>query len=310
MTADHTRRRPLRTVTVTIVVVAVVLLVVRLMRHARSLLAPVHADPTRVVDEPVPGRDDVVFDARLGYRLPRNATWPVPGGMRHTNDHGFVSATDLGDEIPGPRILWLADELFGGVPDADTASALVQAGLREHNVWQTASVLDATTAGDGLWHEALRARVLVPRYQPAILLTCVHVTDDLSALDDEALPERGELLAQAGAGTGPEAIARMARVCVRHLLQVAPRHGGALLVVLVPDRTLLGAPAGGELRSALDDFRGILDSLHVANLDLTGEWTAADAGTLYLDDGRLGPKGHARVAVAVLARIRRILDVL
>jgi hypothetical protein len=102
----------------------------------------------------------------------------------------------------------------------------------------------------------------------------------------------------------------MARASIERLLAVAPRHGGTLLVVLLPDRSLLGAAADASALRLAGSFRATLQELHVSHLDLLTAWTPAEAEALYLPDGRLGPLAHDRIASQVAARVERILDAL
>lgn len=120
----------------------------------------------------------------------------------------------------------------------------------------------------------------------------------------------------------PETLPPRAELCLRTLRDAAPR--GALLIVLLPAPELVEPlPAGlrlsadGERIAALGfsrRARGILlaavEREHVAHLDALPVLADATGGSAFAADGALAPAGHAALAQALAARLRRLLAAL
>lgn len=163
--------------------------------------APLQLDPA-ILTEPerdIHGRDAFAGEAYAGHRLRRGlevtreltalaggAPITVVGG---TDDQGLSGRGSRGLEIPGPRILLLGDDLLcASAPLGEDLPALLQAALREAGTGEGTTVLAAPCEEYGLLHYGLRAHSLVERYQPDLVVACVHLGDDLVALADPRVP--------------------------------------------------------------------------------------------------------------------------
>ncbi len=163
--------------------------------------APLQLDAA-ILSEPereIPGRDDFAGDAYAGHRLRRDLELrrelvPLAGGPPSTvaggtDDQGLLGSGSRGLEIPGPRILLLGDDLLTvSAPRGEDLPSLLQAALRETGIGEGTTVLAAPCDEYGLLHYGLRAHTLVERYQPDLVVLCVHLGDDLAALADPRLP--------------------------------------------------------------------------------------------------------------------------
>jgi hypothetical protein len=108
--------------------------------------------------------------------------------VKRRDRHGFLRADALPEVLQGPRIVALGDShLDGVVPMPDNLGALLEAALRERpggEHW----VLNAGCGFYSLFQYALRARTLVARYRPQVVIAVVFCGNDFLELDNQRFP--------------------------------------------------------------------------------------------------------------------------
>lgn len=106
---------------------------------------------------------------------------------------GFLRDDDLPSELTDPRVLFLGDShLDGVVSTADNLTSILERDLRE--VGQPVWMLNAGCGLYSLWQYVLRARTLVPRYRPAVVVVVVFLGNDLLELEDPRRPHLDDAL--------------------------------------------------------------------------------------------------------------------
>ena len=122
---------------------------------------------------------------------------------KRRDSRGFLRAVDLPDELAGRRVLALGDShLDGVVSTAQNLTSIVEESLRkdtggEH--W----VLNAGCGLYTLYQYALRARTLVPRYRPDVVLAVVFCGNDFGELDNTGFPHLDDELAERASDPEP-----------------------------------------------------------------------------------------------------------
>lgn len=100
---------------------------------------------------------------------------------------GFLRLDELPRELADPRVLFLGDSHLDGVVDTTrNVTTMLEGELRREGVH--AWMLNAGCAFYSLWQYVLRARELVPRYRPALIVTVVFCGNDFVELEDLTRP--------------------------------------------------------------------------------------------------------------------------
>ncbi len=166
-----------------------------------------------VAETPWRGDRAYAVDAEVGHRQARDVTVEFTMGaiggqpariVRRSNNHGFLGETDLPDPIPGPRIVILGDShTMGVVATADNVGLVLQDRLRTAHGVPGAHVLNAAAGHYSLYQYLLRARQLLPRYAPQVLVTVVFLGNDFLELEDVARPHVDDDLVERPASPHP-----------------------------------------------------------------------------------------------------------
>jgi hypothetical protein len=157
------------------------------------------------------GRQYVVDD-RVGWRPRANLTVKGPIASidgserrtfeRHLDNWGLVEREDFDGPPPKPAVLLLGDShVMGIVSNEENATELLQQSLRAEPGLATATVLNAASGYYSLYQYTLRARELVDRVEPALIVVVVFVGNDFHDLEDTSRPHLDDQLAESPAGS-------------------------------------------------------------------------------------------------------------
>lgn len=106
---------------------------------------------------------------------------------KHRDADGFLRRQPVPEPADRPVVLLLGDSHVDGVVDTEANVG----SLLEQRLTDTGSpcyVQNAACGFHGLWQYALRARELVPRLRPAVVVVVVFLGNDLIDLDQTLLP--------------------------------------------------------------------------------------------------------------------------
>ncbi|MBL9076127.1 MAG: hypothetical protein JNL08_01405 [Planctomycetes bacterium] len=185
--------------------------------------APVRVEPVGDGDPAPVWRDQAAFavDAVTGVR-PRRAcvvqiTLATFGEAaatvrtKHRDADGFLRRDAVAQPADRPLVLLLGDSHLDGVVDTEAnAGALLERRLAAAAA--PCYVQNAACGHHGPWQYALRARELVPRLRPAVVVVVVFLGNDLLDLDQPLLPHLDDLLREQPPREPTDAAAMLARL--------------------------------------------------------------------------------------------------
>ncbi len=150
------------------------------------------------------GQDAYVIDPKAGLRVRRSSTHRLPMVAvdssdvqeveKHRDANGFLRAHELPSPLDRPTVLAVGDShLDGIVSTADNATSLLEAAS------PIATPYYCLNAGCGyysLWQHVLRARDLLPKYHPRVVVLVVFLGNDFLDLDNPKFPHLDDTLTE------------------------------------------------------------------------------------------------------------------
>ena len=179
------------------------------------------------VDEPAwSGDATFAADPIAGFRPRRSSVARTPilavddSDVRmvekRRDNHAFLRATELPIDSPLPRVLVVGDSHVDGVVDtADNFTSLLEADSARTP--EPCLVLNAGCGLYSLWQHVLRARDLLPRHRPKVVVVVVFLGNDFLDLENPTFPHLDDALRELPAGPPPAqetTSARMAEVAI------------------------------------------------------------------------------------------------
>ncbi len=155
------------------------------------------------------GDSAYVVDAAAGFRPRRSSVSRTPMLAlddsdvqmveKHRDRNALLRATDLPEKSPLPRVLVLGDSHVDGVVStADNFTSRLEAASAT-----TAHPYLVLNAGCGLyslWQHVLRARDLLGRFHPQVVVVVVFLGNDFLDLDNPTVPHLDDALAERPGG--------------------------------------------------------------------------------------------------------------
>jgi hypothetical protein len=168
----------------------------RLLRRPTSVIVET-ADPAAAAETTWNGQEAYVVDPVAGHRCRRASTWRHPMVAIDGSDvqdvvkrrcaHGFLRADELPATLDRPTVLVLGDSHVDGVVStAENATSLLEAASRDGKT--PYYCLNAAAGYYSLWQHVLRARDLLPRWRPRVVVIVVFLGNDFVELDDPGMP--------------------------------------------------------------------------------------------------------------------------
>jgi hypothetical protein len=157
----------------------------------------VFAEPDGAAETTWNGQEAYVVDAVAGMRSRRASTFRHPMVAVDASDHqeivkrrcknGFQRLDELPATLRHPTVLAVGDShLDGIVSTAENATTLLERASQEGNT--PYYCLNAGCGYYSLWQHVLRARDLLPRWRPRVVVIVVFLGNDFLDLDDPSVP--------------------------------------------------------------------------------------------------------------------------
>lgn len=192
----------------TLVATAIAYAVWHLIHRASSMT--IEVDPGTEPEELWDGQEFLVADPVAGFRPRRSCTQTHPMAaldkttpdeiVKRRDAHGFLRDIALPATLTEPRVLVLGDSHVDGVVNtADNFASLLEARATTDGVptWY----LNAGCALYGLWQDVLRARDLLPRFEPRLVVIVVFLGNDFIDLENPRVPHLDDELRELPAAT-------------------------------------------------------------------------------------------------------------
>lgn len=117
---------------------------------------------------------------------------------------GFIRSDDLPETLTGPRIVVLGDShIMGVVATEDNVGPVLERLLRADSATPDALVLNAGCSFYSLYQYVLRARTLVAKFTPSVLLVVVFLGNDFLDLERQLWPYLTDALTESGGNPNP-----------------------------------------------------------------------------------------------------------
>ncbi len=175
----------------------------------------VTVDPGVEAETTWDGKEALVVDPVAGFRPRRSSTQRMPMAaldgvapeeiVKRRDAHGFLRDDELPATLDRPAVLVVGDSHVDGVVStAENFTSLLEA--RFAGSGEACRVLNAGCGLYGLWQSVLRARDLLPRWRPKLVVVVVFLGNDFLDLENPTGPHLDDALRELAGGerTEPE----------------------------------------------------------------------------------------------------------
>lgn len=146
---------------------------------------------------PLPKDPQITFDPVVGHRPIRSSEFrfsmaPLGGRprsiLRRHNDLGLIDADDAADPDAKVRVLLVGDShLMGVVDNPENAAEILERGLSDAGLDEP-RVFNASCGYYSPYQYVLRARTLMERLRPQVVVLVVYLGNDFLELEDRGRP--------------------------------------------------------------------------------------------------------------------------